>query len=142
MTWRFDHHTEPSDPSRHASGLFLSAWHLVPFVNQDPACGNRGRRRRRLAPRSRQAVLPAQCTPHGASRPGGLQYVGNVGTGWTDADRTRLAAVLLPLGHWDVAVRRTASGDRRRRVEPCLVAEVSYTSRTQADRLRPTHGIG
>ncbi|MFF7258211.1 non-homologous end-joining DNA ligase [Streptomyces microflavus] len=72
----------------------------------------------------------------GQPRPDGLHFVGSVGTGWTDSDRARLAAVLTDLatGTCPFTERPTAPGARW--VTPCLVAEVRYTTRTQAGRLR------
>ncbi|MFJ9327342.1 non-homologous end-joining DNA ligase [Streptomyces sp. NPDC101230] len=67
---------------------------------------------------------------------GGLHFVGSVGTGWSDAGRTRLAAILTDLatGTCPFTERPTVTGARW--VEPRLVAEVRYTTRTQAGRLR------
>jgi bifunctional non-homologous end joining protein LigD len=68
---------------------------------------------------------------------GGLRYVGNVGTGFTDAELRRLAERLAPL-------RRTASpftgGGTPRTgavfVEPTVVVEVAYGERTDEGILR------
>ncbi|MFD4123968.1 non-homologous end-joining DNA ligase [Streptomyces globisporus] len=72
----------------------------------------------------------------GQPRPDGLHFVGSVGTGWTDSDRARLAADLTDLatGKCPFTERPTAPGARW--VTPCLVAEVRYSTRTQAGRLR------
>jgi bifunctional non-homologous end joining protein LigD len=72
--------------------------------------------------------------PDGAD---GLDYVGNVGTGFTDKELERLAARLGPI------VRETSpftGGGVPRRgsvfVEPELVVEVEYTERTDEGILR------
>ncbi|MFJ9979386.1 non-homologous end-joining DNA ligase [Streptomyces cyaneofuscatus] len=88
-----------------------------------------------LPGRGRLADLPGALLM-GQPRSSGLQFVGSVGTGWTDADRTRLADVLTDLatGTCPFAERPTVTGARW--VEPSLVAEVRYTTRTHAGRLR------
>lgn len=68
---------------------------------------------------------------------GGLDYVGNVGTGFTDKELDRLAARLEPI----VRDRSpfTGGGVPRKRsvfVEPELVVEVEYTERTDEGILR------
>ncbi|MCT6780439.1 ATP-dependent DNA ligase [Streptomyces sp. CS7] len=72
----------------------------------------------------------------GQPGPEGLQFVGRVGTGWSDAERIRLASVLAELatGTCPFAQRPAVPGARW--VTPRLVAEVRYTTRTQAERLR------
>lgn len=72
----------------------------------------------------------------GQPRPDGLQYVGSVGTGWTDADRTRLAAALADLAIRTCPFTEQPSVAGARWVTPYLVAEVRYTSRTRVGRLR------
>ncbi|MER6190154.1 non-homologous end-joining DNA ligase [Streptomyces cyaneofuscatus] len=67
---------------------------------------------------------------------GGLQFVGSVGTGWTDADRTRLATVLADLATTTCPFTERPTATGARWVTPCLVAEVRYTTWTQAGRLR------
>ncbi|MFF4246775.1 non-homologous end-joining DNA ligase [Streptomyces sp. NPDC001822] len=72
----------------------------------------------------------------GERHPGGLRYAGSVGTGWSDAERTRLAGLL------DVAAVGTCPFDEDPRVTgarwvlPRLVGEVGYATRTKAGRLR------
>jgi bifunctional non-homologous end joining protein LigD len=67
---------------------------------------------------------------------GRLRYVGNVGTGWSEAERTHLAA-LLRAAATDVCpfdpVPRIAAAHW---VLPRLVGEVRYSTRTQAGLLR------
>ncbi|MER7851341.1 ATP-dependent DNA ligase [Streptomyces bacillaris] len=85
--------------------------------------------------RGRLSSLPGALLM-GQPRPGGVQYVGSVGTGWTDTDRAHLAAALthLATGTCPFIERPTVAGARW--VTPCLVAEVCCTTRTQAERLR------
>lgn len=67
---------------------------------------------------------------------GGLRYVGNVGTGWTDRERRTLAA-LLGAAAIDTCPFDTApSLAGARWVLPRLVGEVRYVTRTRAGRLR------
>lgn len=67
---------------------------------------------------------------------GGLQFVGSVGTGWTDADGTHLAAVLTDLATGTCPFTEWPTVTGGRWVAPRLVAEVRYTIRTRAGRLR------
>ncbi|WP_299532122.1 non-homologous end-joining DNA ligase [uncultured Streptomyces sp.] len=65
-----------------------------------------------------------------------LRYAGNVGTGWSDTERAALAA-LLEESATDVCPfepKPPVAGARW--VEPRLVAEVRYATRTRAGRLR------
>ncbi|MFD4033038.1 non-homologous end-joining DNA ligase [Streptomyces sp. NPDC058637] len=72
----------------------------------------------------------------GERHEGGLRYAGSVGTGWSDAERTRLAGLL------SVAAIDTCPFDEvppvvgARWVLPRLVGEVRYATRTRAGRLR------
>ncbi|MFE9362311.1 non-homologous end-joining DNA ligase [Streptomyces sp. NPDC006978] len=67
---------------------------------------------------------------------GGLRYAGSVGTGWSDAERARLAELL------GVAAVGTCPFDEAPPVAgahwvlPRLVGEVRYSTRTKAGRLR------
>ena len=73
-------------------------------------------------------------TPDGA---GGLDYVGNVGTGFTDAELARLEARLGPCRR-DTSPF-TGGGTPKRAsvfVEPELVVEVEFTERTDEGILR------
>lgn len=68
---------------------------------------------------------------------GGLDYVGNVGTGFTDAELDRLAARLGPIRRSTTPF--TGGGAPRKGsvfVEPELVVEVRYTERTDEGILR------
>lgn len=72
----------------------------------------------------------------GERHEGGLRYAGSVGTGWSDAERTRIAGLL------GVAAIDTCPFDEvppvagARWVLPRLVGEVRYATRTRAGRLR------
>ncbi|MFD3907989.1 ATP-dependent DNA ligase [Streptomyces sp. CB04723] len=72
----------------------------------------------------------------GQPGPDGLHFVGSVGTGWTDAARTHLASLLAGLETRTCPFTRRPAVTNARWVMPCLVAEVRYTTRTQAGRLR------
>jgi bifunctional non-homologous end joining protein LigD len=69
----------------------------------------------------------------------GLEYVGHVGTGFTDAALRDLAATLRPLAResspFATEVPREDARDAHW-VEPLLVGEVAYTERTADGRLR------
>lgn len=86
--------------------------------------------------RGRLAGLPGAVLV-GERRDGSLHYAGSVGTGWSQAERTRLAA-LLQAAAIDTCpfaqVPPPVAGARW--VLPRLVGEVRYTSRTRAGRLR------
>ncbi|WP_307624001.1 RNA ligase family protein [Streptomyces sp. V3I7] len=67
---------------------------------------------------------------------GGLRYVGRVGTGWSEAERTELAA-LLRAGATDVCpFAPVPSAPGAHWVLPRLVGEVSYSTRTRTGLLR------
>ncbi|MEU0163586.1 non-homologous end-joining DNA ligase [Streptomyces sp. NPDC006261] len=86
--------------------------------------------------RGRLAALPGALLM-GQPHPGGeLHYVGSVGTGWSDAERTTLSALLqtAPSETCPFTERPAVTGARW--VEPRLVGEVRYTTRTRAGRLR------
>jgi bifunctional non-homologous end joining protein LigD len=67
---------------------------------------------------------------------GKLRYAGRVGTGFTQAELTRLAALLEPLARTDSPFAGRQPPKPTRFVEPRLVARVEYTERTQAGTLR------
>ncbi len=75
----------------------------------------------------------------GVQGPAGLEYAGHVGTGFTDAELARLAALLTPLQRGDAPfatpVPRLHAKDAVW-VEPSLVAEVELTEWTRDGRLR------
>ena len=75
----------------------------------------------------------------GVQGPDGLEYAGHVGTGFTDAELARLAALLAPLARpespFATPVPRLHAKDAVW-VEPSLVAEVELTEWTRDGRLR------
>ncbi|RPK88371.1 MULTISPECIES: non-homologous end-joining DNA ligase [Streptomyces] len=84
----------------------------------------------------RLAALPGALLMGRPDPGGGLRYVGGVGTGWSDAERTSLAGLLhaAETATCPFAERPAVRGARW--VEPRLVGEVRYTTRTNAGRLR------
>jgi bifunctional non-homologous end joining protein LigD len=67
---------------------------------------------------------------------GELRYAGRVGTGFTQAELTRLGSLLEPLARSDSPFSGRQPPKLTHFVEPCLVARVDYTERTQAGTLR------
>ncbi|MCX4734563.1 non-homologous end-joining DNA ligase [Streptomyces sp. NBC_01363] len=85
--------------------------------------------------RGRLAGLPGALLV-GEAHEGGLRYVGSVGTGWSDTERTTLAE-LLHVAAIDQCPFETAPGVTGARwVLPRLVGEVRYAARTRAGLLR------
>ncbi|MEU0136667.1 ATP-dependent DNA ligase [Streptomyces sp. NPDC006296] len=72
----------------------------------------------------------------GERHPGGLRYAGSVGTGWSDAERRRLAALLRVAAVDTCPFDETPPVAGARWVLPRLVGEVRYATRTKAGRLR------
>ncbi|MEV7483146.1 ATP-dependent DNA ligase [[Kitasatospora] papulosa] len=72
----------------------------------------------------------------GERHPGGLRYAGSVGTGWSDAERARLAELLRVAAVDDCPFDDTPPVAGARWVLPRLVGEVRYATRTKAGRLR------
>jgi bifunctional non-homologous end joining protein LigD len=77
----------------------------------------------------------------GVQESGGLRWVGNVGTGFSDAEIERLVGVLRPLERPDSPFRSTPRMPQVRTgdvvwVEPRLVAEVAFAEWTRDGRLR------
>ncbi|MBO0918693.1 hypothetical protein J1C73_31630 [Streptomyces laculatispora] len=72
----------------------------------------------------------------GKAREGGLRYVGSVGTGWSDTERTTLADLLRVAAIDECPFERTPDVTGARWVLPRLVGEVRYTSRTRTGLLR------
>jgi bifunctional non-homologous end joining protein LigD len=80
--------------------------------------------------------------------PDGLEWVGNVGTGFDDAEIERILKKLRPLERKTLPFPRTPKMPRVRKddvvwVEPRLVAEISFTEWTHDGRLRAPvyHGL-
>ncbi|MER7939863.1 non-homologous end-joining DNA ligase [Streptomyces sp. NBC_01693] len=67
---------------------------------------------------------------------GGLRYAGSVGTGWSDAERTRLAELLGVAAVGTCPFDETPPVAGAHWVLPRLVGEVRYSTRTKAGRLR------
>jgi bifunctional non-homologous end joining protein LigD len=67
---------------------------------------------------------------------GELHYAGRVGTGFTQAELTRLGSLLEPLARSDSPFSGRQPPKLTHFVEPRLVARVDYTERTQAGTLR------
>jgi bifunctional non-homologous end joining protein LigD len=65
-----------------------------------------------------------------------LRYAGRVGTGFTQAELTKLGKLLEPLARDDSPFAGQQPPKLTRFVEPRLVARVDYTERTQAGTLR------
>jgi bifunctional non-homologous end joining protein LigD len=78
---------------------------------------------------------------------GGLRWVGNVGTGYTDAEIDRLLKLLKPLQRSDPPLAETPKMPRVRRgdvvwVEPKLVAQVEFAEWTHEGHLRAPVYLG
>ncbi|MEV0743196.1 ATP-dependent DNA ligase [Streptomyces sp. NPDC050549] len=67
---------------------------------------------------------------------GRLRYVGNVGTGWSEAERAELAALLRAAGTDACPFDPVPAVAGARWVVPRLVGEVRYSTRTRAGMLR------
>ncbi|MEU5972008.1 non-homologous end-joining DNA ligase [Streptomyces globisporus] len=72
----------------------------------------------------------------GERHDGLLHYAGSVGTGWSEAERTRLAELLQAAAIDACPFAQMPPVTGARWVLPQLVGEVRYTSRTRAGRLR------
>ncbi|GGS23587.1 ATP-dependent DNA ligase [Streptomyces rubiginosohelvolus] len=72
----------------------------------------------------------------GERHTGLLDYAGSVGTGWSQAERIRLAALLQTAAIDTCPFAQVPPVVGARWVLPQLVGEVRYTSRTRAGRLR------
>lgn len=66
----------------------------------------------------------------------GLRYVGSVGTGWSEAERTELAALLREAATGSCPFDAVPAAPGARWVRPELVGEVRYSTRTRAGMLR------
>ncbi|WP_331737400.1 non-homologous end-joining DNA ligase (plasmid) [Streptomyces sp. NBC_00984] len=85
--------------------------------------------------RGRLASLPGALLV-GEAHEGGLRYVGSVGTGWSDAERTTLAGLLRVAAIDECPFDKAPGVTGARWVLPRLVGEVRYTTRTRAGLLR------
>ncbi|OQR64636.1 ATP-dependent DNA ligase [Streptomyces maremycinicus] len=66
----------------------------------------------------------------------GLRYVGGVGTGWSEAERVELAALLRAAATDECPFDTVPQAPGARWVVPRLVGEVRYSTRTRAGLLR------
>jgi bifunctional non-homologous end joining protein LigD len=83
----------------------------------------------------------------GVHEAGGLRWIGNVGTGFTDAEIERVLGILKPLERADSPFPEPPKMPRVRRsdvvwVEPRLVAEVEFAEWTHERRLRAPVYLG
>ena len=81
----------------------------------------------------------------GCRRAGELVWVGNVGTGFTDRELARLAALLAPLASDACPFRDRPpppTGGRARWVQPQVVVQVAFGEWTEAGRLRHPSYLG
>ncbi|HLG09811.1 MAG TPA: DNA ligase D [Gaiellaceae bacterium] len=83
----------------------------------------------------------------GVHEAGGLRWVGNVGTGFSDGEITRLLALLKPLERSDPPFAKAPRMARVRRsdvvwVDPRLVAQVEFAEWTREGRLRAPVYLG
>ncbi len=85
--------------------------------------------------RGRLAGLPGAVLV-GERRDGLLHYAGSVGTGWSEAERARLAELLQVAAIDACPFAQIPPVAGARWVLPRLVGEVRYSSRTRAGRLR------
>ncbi|MFJ7201862.1 MULTISPECIES: non-homologous end-joining DNA ligase [unclassified Streptomyces] len=85
--------------------------------------------------RGRLAGLPGALLV-GERHGGGLRYVGSVGTGWSDTERTTLAELLHVVAIDECPFDTDPSVAGARWVLPRLVGEVRYATRTRAGLLR------
>jgi bifunctional non-homologous end joining protein LigD len=79
--------------------------------------------------------------------PDGLEWVGNVGTGFDDAEQERILKKLRPLGRKTPPFPKPPKMPRVRKddvvwVEPRVVAQVSFAERTHDNRLRAPVYLG
>ncbi|MEU1086214.1 non-homologous end-joining DNA ligase [Streptomyces sp. NPDC005892] len=72
----------------------------------------------------------------GERRGGGLRHIGNVGTGWSDSERSSLAGLLHGAASADCPFTPPPAVPGARWVLPRLVGEVAYATRTRAGLLR------
>ncbi|MER7699186.1 MULTISPECIES: ATP-dependent DNA ligase [unclassified Streptomyces] len=86
--------------------------------------------------RGRLTSLPGALLMGQPGPGGGLHYVGSVGTGWSVAERTALATLLQAAATDTCPFTERPPVTAARWVEPRLVGEVRYTTRTRAGRLR------
>ncbi|MFJ1742596.1 non-homologous end-joining DNA ligase [Streptomyces microflavus] len=117
--------------SHYQPGVRSSAWIKIRNVRtQDIVVGGW------LPGRGRLASLPGALLMGEPGPDGRLRYVGSVGTGWSDTERSELATLLATLAAdtCPFTERPTVTGAHWTR--PHIVGEVRFTTRTKAGRLR------
>ena len=80
----------------------------------------------------------ARCSSGTTTEPVGSSYAGKVGTGFTDAELERLAALLEPRAREPNPFSGRGVPKAARFVEPELVAQVRFTEWTDAGRIPPS----
>ncbi|MDW4916324.1 non-homologous end-joining DNA ligase [Streptomyces californicus] len=89
-----------------------------------------------LPGRGRLASLPGALLMGEPEPDGRLRYVGSVGTGWSDTERSKLAALLATLAADTCPFTEPPAVAGAHWTRPHLVGEVRFTTRTKAGRLR------
>lgn len=89
-----------------------------------------------LPGKGRLSGLPGAVLAGQRDQDGRLRYVGGVGTGWSEAERTQLAALLRDTASERCPFDPVPRVPDARWVLPRLVGEVSYSTRTRAGLLR------
>ncbi|MFE3168035.1 ATP-dependent DNA ligase [Streptomyces sp. NPDC059224] len=89
-----------------------------------------------LPGKGRLAGLPGAVLAGQRAADGRLRYVGGVGTGWSEAERTELAALLRAAATGVCPFDPAPSVPGAHWVLPRLVGEVNYSTRTRAGLLR------
>ncbi|WP_264936025.1 ATP-dependent DNA ligase [Streptomyces sp. A012304] len=89
-----------------------------------------------LPGKGRLTGLPGAVLVGQRDRAGGLRYVGGVGTGWSEDERTELAALLRGLTSDVCPFDPVPAVADARWVLPRLVGEVRFSTRTRAGMLR------
>ncbi|MCC5477565.1 ATP-dependent DNA ligase [Streptomyces sp. NPDC059680] len=89
-----------------------------------------------LPGKGRLSGLPGAVLVGQRDADGRLRYVGGVGTGWSEAERTELAALLRDTASERCPFDPVPRVPGARWVLPRLVGEVSYSTRTRAGLLR------
>ncbi|MHB9864019.1 ATP-dependent DNA ligase [Streptomyces sp. YIM S03343] len=89
-----------------------------------------------LAGRGRLTGLPGALLLGQRAADGRLRYVGGVGTGWSEAERTELAGLLWASASGSCPFDPVPAVSGAHWVQPRLVGEVAYSTRTRGGLLR------
>lgn len=89
-----------------------------------------------LPGKGRLSGLPGAVLVGQRDAAGRLRYVGGVGTGWSEAERTELARLLARAASRRCPFEPAPRVPDARWVRPVLVGEVSYSTRTRSGMLR------